>query len=162
MYRRRRAGETAATVGALSRRGFGFYAATAPVLHDHNDYSGAAEVNVVYELKDGTEVPVKGFEGQNLLRLAQKHDIELEGACEGVCACSTCHLIVADDQYDMLEDLVPFTDDEEDMLDLAFALTPTSRLGCQIVLTTEMEGLRVKLPQATRNFYVDGHVPQPH
>jgi len=86
----------------------------------------------------------------------------MEGACEGVCACSTCHVILKDEQYDMVEDLIPFTDDEEDMLDLAFALTPTSRLGCQIILTPELEGLTIELPAATRNFYVDGHVPVPH
>eukprot|EP00946_MAST-07B_sp_MAST-7B-sp1_P002098 g2098.t1 len=129
--------------------------------HDHID-ENAAEVKVVYVLKDKTEMEVVGREGQNLLRLAQQHGIELEGACEGVCACSTCHLILEDDAYDEVEDLAPLTEDEEDMLDLAFQLTPTSRLGCQIVLTTAMEGLKVELPAATRNFYVDGHVPQPH
>ena len=53
-------------------------------------------------------------------------------------------------------------DKEEDMLDLAWGLTSTSRLGCQIELTEEMEGMVVQLPKATRNFYVDGHVPEPH
>ena len=53
-------------------------------------------------------------------------------------------------------------DEEEDMLDLAWGLTSTSRLGCQIELTEEMEGMVVRLPKATRNFYVDGHVPEPH
>ena len=129
--------------------------------HDHID-EDAAEVSVTFVLKDKTERLIVGREGQNLLRLAQQHDIELEGACEGVCACSTCHLILEDDAYDEIEDLAPLTDDEEDMLDLAFQLTPTSRLGCQIVLTPAMEGLKVELPAATRNFYVDGHVPQPH
>ena len=51
---------------------------------------------------------------------------------------------------------------EEDMLDQAVFLQANSRLGCQIVLTQDMDGLRVRLPQATRNFYVDGHVPKPH
>jgi ferredoxin-2, mitochondrial len=129
--------------------------------HDHVE-DDAAEVRVTFVLKDKTERVIVGLEGQNLLRLAQQHDIELEGACEGVCACSTCHLILEDDAYDEVEDLAPLTEDEEDMLDLAFQLTPTSRLGCQIVLTPAMEGLKVELPAATRNFYVDGHVPQPH
>ena len=122
----------------------------------------AAIVNVSFQLKDGTKIEIVGREGQNLLRLAQAHDIPMEGACEGVCACSTCHVVLEDEQYDLVEDVVPFTDDEEDMLDLAFALTPTSRLGCQIILTPELEGLCVELPAATRNFYVDGHVPVPH
>ncbi|KAJ2286384.1 mitochondrial matrix iron-sulfur protein, partial [Coemansia sp. RSA 353] len=54
------------------------------------------------------------------------------------------------------------TDEENDMLDLAFGLTDTSRLGCQVLLTPEMEGMRIKLPSATRNFYVDGAKPAHH
>lgn len=102
---------------------------------------------------------VVGREGQNILRLAQKHDIPMEGACEGVCACSTCHCIVSDEFFDMLEEA---DEDEEDMLDLAWGLKSTSRLGCQIELTTALDGITVSLPSATRNFYVDGHVPEPH
>jgi ferredoxin len=48
------------------------------------------------------------------------------------------------------------------MLDLAFALTDTSRLGCQVVVTEDMDGRTIGMPGATRNFYVDGHVPKPH
>jgi len=59
----------------------------------------------------------------------------------------------------MMDDL---TEDEEDMLDMAQGLTDTSRLGCQIVVTGEMDGWVVDVPMATRNFYVDGHIPQPH
>ena len=129
--------------------------------HDHFDHD-AAKVNITFITKEGNEIDIIGREGQNLLRLAQAHDIAMEGACEGVCACSTCHVVFEDDDYDMVEDLIPLTDDEEDMLDLAFALTPTSRLGCQMILTPDLEGLRVHLPAATRNFYVDGHVPVPH
>ena len=129
--------------------------------HDHIE-ENAADVNITFLLKDGAELNIVGREGQNLLRLAQQHDIPVEGACEGVCGCSTCHVVLDDDEYDMVEDLIPLTDDEEDMLDLAFGLTLTSRLGCQIVLTPKLEGLRVQLPAATRNFYVDGHVPVPH
>lgn len=139
------------------------FTSTLPSFHGHDHIEeDAPEVNVSFILKDGTNVNIVGREGQNLLRLAQANDIPMEGACEGVCACSTCHVILKDEQYDMVEDLIPFTDDEEDMLDLAFALTPTSRLGCQIILTPELEGLTIELPAATRNFYVDGHVPVPH
>jgi hypothetical protein len=70
-------------------------------------------------------------------------------------ACSTCHVIVDDVNFDKLE---PPCDEEEDMLDLAYGLTPTSRLGCQIILSKDIEGITVTLPKATRNFYVDGHV----
>jgi len=61
--------------------------------------------------------------------------------------------------YDALPDP---SEDEEDMLDMAFGLTETSRLGCQITVTAEMDGAVLELPKATRNFYVDGHVPKPH
>ena len=97
--------------------------------------------------------------GANFLRSAQRHDIELEGACEGVCACSTCHVIFDDETYDSLPEP---SEDEDDMLDQAFGLTATSRLGCQVVIEKEHDGIVVTLPKATRNFYVDGHVPKPH
>ena len=71
-----------------------------------------------------------------------------KGACEGSLACSTCHVIVDPAWFKKLESP---TEDEEDMLDLAFGLTQTSRLGCQIVMTDELDGLVVKLPAATRN-----------
>ena len=71
------------------------------------------------------------------------------GACGGSCACSTCHVIVEDEN---LYDLMPEPDDDEnDMLDLAFGLTETSRLGCQVIMSKELDGLRVKLPSMTRN-----------
>ena len=77
----------------------------------------------------------------------------------GVCACSTCHLIFPDPVFDELPEA---SEDEEDMLDMAFGLTETSRLGCQVIVTEEMDGMVVEMPKATRNFYVDGHVPKPH
>ena len=106
------------------------------------------------------KVTVEARVGETLLQTAHRFNIDLEGACEGVCACSTCHLIFLDSE--MYDSLPQPTEAEEDMLDMAFGLTSTSRLGCQIVLTENMRGMTVKLPDATRNFYVDGHVPQPH
>ncbi len=67
--------------------------------------------------------------GLSVLEIAHRHGIDLEGACEGSLACSTCHVIVDPEWY---EELDPATEEEEDMLDLAFGLTHTSRLGCQI------------------------------
>lgn len=91
-------------------------------------------------------------EGLSVLEIAHRNHISLEGACEGSLACSTCHVVVAPEWYEKLKDA---TDDEEDMLDLAFGLTPTSRLGCQIVMKKELDGLVVTLPAATRNLMVD-------
>jgi ferredoxin len=115
--------------------------------------------------KEGDEHKLAVNKGDNLLTIAQSFDIEMEGkfsptlpstktknfegACEGSCSCSTCHVIVEDEaMYDKMEEA---TDDENDMLDLAFGLTETSRLGCQIVMSKELDGLRVRLPSMTRN-----------
>jgi 2Fe-2S ferredoxin len=86
--------------------------------------------------------------GTTVLEAAHNNDIELEGACEGSLACSTCHVIVDKDFYSKLEEP---TEDEEDMLDLAFGLSPTSRLGCQIIMTKELDGLTLVVPDETRN-----------
>ncbi|PHU29465.1 2Fe-2S ferredoxin [Capsicum chinense] len=95
-----------------------------------------------------------------LLEAAHENDIELEGACEASLACCTCHVIVmVSNYYNKLEDP---TGDENDMLDLAFGLTDTSRLGCQVIAKPELDGIRLALPVATRNFAVDGYQPKPH
>ncbi|KAK7752180.1 mitochondrial matrix iron-sulfur protein [Diatrype stigma] len=99
--------------------------------------------------KENREHRLAVNKGDNLLDVAQAHDLEMEGACGGSCACSTCHVIVVDEEY--YERMPEPEDDENDMLDLAFGLTETSRLGCQVVMTKELDGLRVKLPNMTRN-----------
>lgn len=76
-------------------------------------------------------------------------ELTFSGACGGSCACSTCHLIVEDE--DMFNKIPEATDDENDMLDLAFGLTGTSRLGCQVKMEKELDGLIVRLPRLTRN-----------
>ena len=101
---------------------------------------------------DGTRKEVDAPVGLSVLEIAHRNGIDLEGACEGSLACSTCHVIVDPEDYDRLKDA---TEDEEDMLDLAFGLTHTSRLGCQIIITEELDGLTVTLPSATRTMMVD-------
>jgi ferredoxin len=64
--------------------------------------------------------------------------------------------------HEIFDELPEASEDEDDMLDMAFGLTETSRLGCQIIVDKSMDGITVEMPKATRNFYVDGHVPQPH
>ncbi|HVH74835.1 MAG TPA: ferredoxin family 2Fe-2S iron-sulfur cluster binding protein [Stellaceae bacterium] len=98
--------------------------------------------------RDGTRREVDAPLGLSVLEIAHKHDIDIEGACEGSLACSTCHVVVDPEWYELLKEA---SEDEEDMLDLAFGLTRTSRLGCQIIMTEELDGLTVKLPAATRN-----------
>jgi 2Fe-2S ferredoxin len=88
----------------------------------------------------------------SVLEVAHKNGIDLEGACEGSLACSTCHVVVDKEWFDKLDEA---SEEEEDMLDLAFGLTHTSRLGCQIKMSDELDGLKVTLPAATRNMLVD-------
>ncbi|OSD00567.1 ferredoxin [Trametes coccinea BRFM310] len=102
---------------------------------------------------------VEANEGDDILSIAHEYDIDLEGACEGSVACSTCHVIVDPDHYDLLPEP---EDDENDMLDMAFGLTDTSRLGCQVRLTKELDGITCTLPSATRNMFVDGKKPTHH
>ena len=100
----------------------------------------------------GERVEVDAPLGLSVLEIAHRNNVDLEGACEGSLACSTCHVIVDPEWYDALEGA---SEDEEDMLDLAFGLTHTSRLGCQIKITEELDGLTVTLPTATRNMMVE-------
>jgi 2Fe-2S ferredoxin len=103
---------------------------------------------MIFVERDGTERAVDAPLGLSVLEIAHKHGVDIEGACEGSLACSTCHVIVDPSWYARLAQA---TEDEEDMLDLAFGLQATSRLGCQIVMTPELDGLVVKLPAGTRN-----------
>ncbi|CAH4032337.1 adrenodoxin-like protein 1, mitochondrial [Pieris brassicae] len=116
-------------------------------------------VNIVYVDKEGNKTKVRGKIGDNALYLAHRYGIEMEGACEASLACTTCHVYVNQDYFDKL----PQSEEkEDDLLDMAPFLKENSRLGCQITLTKDLEGMELKLPKATRNFYVDGHKPTPH
>jgi len=133
---------------------------TAPALHHPSTAEPDGEpVTVTFINPDGSRVTCTGPTGENLLALAHQNGVELEGACEGSVACSTCHCILPEEQFSKLE---PASDEENDMLDLAFGLTDTSRLGCQVKLSPELEGMEIQLPAATRNMAVDGHKPKPH
>lgn len=116
-------------------------------------------VNVTYVDKNGNKKHIRGKVGDNLMYLAHRHEIEMEGACEASLACTTCHVYVIGH---FLSKLPTPEEKEDDLLDLAPFLKENSRLGCQIVLTKELDGLEIHLPKATRNFYVDGHKPKPH
>jgi ferredoxin len=99
---------------------------------------------------DGTlDKEVEAEAGQRLLDVAWAAREPLEGACEGVMACSTCHVIVDAEDF---EKLTPATEEEEDLLDLAAHATRTSRLACQIILTDDMKSLSVRVPADARNW----------
>ena len=95
---------------------------------------------------DGCRHEIEAEPGLSIMEVARMHDLDLEGACEGSLACATCHVIVEPDDFDRLD---VASAEEEDMLDLAVGLEPTSRLGCQIRLTEELDGLRVRLPPSS-------------
>ncbi len=103
---------------------------------------------VIFKLPDGTTKEVDANVGDNIIELAHENNLPLEAACEGSLACSTCHVIVDDEWFNKLPEA---SDREEDCLDSAFGLTFTSRLGCQIVITEELDGICITIPKESRN-----------
>lgn len=95
--------------------------------------------------RDGTARIVDAPVGLSVLEIAHKHGIDLEGACDGSLACATCHVII-DSAW--VSKLAEKSVEEEDMLDLAFGLELTSRLGCQILMSDSLDGLVVRLPRS--------------
>ena len=99
---------------------------------------------IIFKHPDGKITEIDAPNNISLLEVAHKNNIPLEGACEGSLACSTCHLIIEGES--VFNSLPEPTEEEEDMLDLAFGLTRTSRLGCQIIVSKKLDGIIVKLP----------------
>jgi ferredoxin, 2Fe-2S len=106
---------------------------------------------IIFIEPSGKSCEVDAPLGKSVLDIAQANDFEVEGACEGSLACSTCHVIIDPDWYDKLR---PAEEEEADMLDLAYGLTRTSRLCCQILMTEELDGLVVNLPAETHNLMI--------
>jgi len=105
------------------------------------------EVTVTFISLDGTKQPAKGKVGENLLDIIIDQEIDIDGfgACEGTLACSTCHLVFKEEDFKKIPDEA--TDEEMDMLDLAYGLTDTSRLGCQVCMSKELDGMEVMIPE---------------
>jgi len=103
---------------------------------------------LVFIEPDGEEIEVEFESGDTILDVALDNDIEIEGACGGECACSTCHVILDSEDFSTFPDP---DEEEEDMLDLALGLTDTSRLGCQIVLEPQHSGMRIQLPEESES-----------
>ena len=106
-------------------------------------------VSITFIDADGDSETVQAEVGDSLLDVAHDNDIEVEGACGGEMACSTCHMILEEDLFESLPEI---EEEEEDMLDLALGLTDTSRLGCQVFVTEDMDGISIKLPEETANY----------
>lgn len=104
------------------------------------------EIKVTFVKADGERLVAKGKVGDSLLDVIVNNDVDLDGfgACEGTLTCSTCHLILKKEDFDNLPDKP--TDEELDMLDLAYDLTDTSRLGCQVILSENHNELEVQVP----------------
>ncbi len=107
---------------------------------------------MVFIENNGNRKEVDAPVGLSVMEIAHRHAVDIEGACDGSLACSTCHVIVEAAWATKLDEP---SEDEEDMLDLAFGLTETSRLGCQIIMSESLDGLTVELPQETRNMLLD-------
>ncbi len=106
-------------------------------------------IRVRFVSADGGAVrEVSAEPGAVLLDVAQADGQPLEGTCEGQMACSTCHVLIAAEDFDRLP---PAREEEEDMLDLAVGATRHSRLACQIMLDATLDGMTVRMPPAHRN-----------
>ncbi|XP_013866153.1 adrenodoxin [Austrofundulus limnaeus] len=130
---------TAVSCGAWLTAGRSLTSGTQPLRSD--------KVTVNFINRDGEKITVKGSPGDSLLDVVVNEDLDFDGfgACEGTLACSTCHLIFEEETF---KKLGPVTDEEMDMLDLAYGLTETSRLGCQICLTKSLDGMVVRVPES--------------
>ncbi|XP_068786411.1 adrenodoxin, mitochondrial [Struthio camelus] len=109
--------------------------------------SSEDKITVHFINRDGDKLTAKGKVGDSLLDVVVDNNLDIDGfgACEGTLACSTCHLIFEDHIFKKLDAI---TDEEMDMLDLAYGLTETSRLGCQICLKKSMNDMTVRVPEA--------------
>ncbi|MDZ5761668.1 2Fe-2S ferredoxin [Candidatus Cyrtobacter comes] len=108
-------------------------------------------VKIIFINKEGAKIEIEAQEGLSIMEVGRS--LGIEGACNGSLACSTCHVIVENkSDYDKLQKA---TEEEEDMLDLAFGLTPLSRLSCQIIVNKDLEGMVFKFPSATRNVLIN-------
>ncbi|UAT42822.1 2Fe-2S iron-sulfur cluster binding domain-containing protein [Anaplasmataceae bacterium AB001_6] len=108
-------------------------------------------IKIYFELEEGNIIECLAAKGENILTVARNNDIPLEGACEGSLACSTCHVILTADDFKRMSIA---TEEEEDMLDLAYDVQPTSRLGCQLMVDESFDGMVIKVPKESRNISI--------
>ena len=99
---------------------------------------------LIFVNSEGTEKSVEAENGLSVMEIARDNDLDIEGTCCGSISCCTCHVIIDKDWFSIVGGPNP---DEEDMLDLAVGLQPTSRLSCQIEVTNELDGLRMTIPE---------------
>ncbi len=99
---------------------------------------------IIFITHDAERHQVDAPLGLSIMEITKAHPFALEAACGGAMSCATCHVLVADHWLDRL---LPPSEAEEGVLDVAFGITPASRLGCQIEMTAELDGLEIHLPE---------------
>ena len=99
---------------------------------------------LIFIQTNGNESSIEAENGLSVMEVARDNDLGIEGSCGGSISCCTCHVIIDPEWFPIVGKPNP---DEEDMLDLAAGLKATSRLGCQIEITDELNGLRINIPE---------------
>ena len=92
--------------------------------------------------RNGETREIEGRDGWSVMEILRDADLPITAECGGACACATCHVYVEDGWY---EKLPPPSDAETDMLDMAVAVEPNSRLSCQITCSDALDGIKVTL-----------------
>ena len=92
--------------------------------------------------RDGKEHELEGRDGWTVMEILRDAGLPITAECGGACACATCHVYVEGGWYDKL---AKPSDAETDMLDMALAVEPNSRLSCQITCAPELDGIKVTL-----------------
>jgi 2Fe-2S ferredoxin len=98
---------------------------------------------ITFIQKDNSEIEVEAEIGKTLLDVIKENNINLIGACNGACACGTCHVLIDEETLSKIE---PAKEDEEDILDIVFGIQHNSRLACQVIITEQMEDAIITIP----------------
>lgn len=105
-------------------------------------------ITVNFVTAAGDKIQVQGRIGDSLLDVALEHDVQLEGACGGIVACSSCHTYISEEFLSRMPEMEA---EEEDMLDLLSEIRDNSRLGCQCFLDQSLDGLVAEIPAFQEN-----------
>ncbi|USO00910.1 MAG: 2Fe-2S iron-sulfur cluster binding domain-containing protein [Alphaproteobacteria bacterium] len=107
-----------------------------------------SKVKVTFVFPDESEQECEADIGDTLLHVIRNNDIPIPCSCGGALSCSTCHVILDKSTFDLLESKGDIaTDDEEDLLDFASGRRDTSRLGCQVKISPDMQKVKVIIPK---------------
>lgn len=110
--------------------------------------SDSVKITFLYE-HSKEEVVIDAHCGMSVLEIAKQNNVNIEGACNGGLACSTCHVYIEDKQS--FDSMPKAKEEEEDMLDLAFDVRECSRLCCQLIVTEKFDGVKFTVPKSTCN-----------